>query len=627
MIAVLRSRSRQGQRVWRSVRAWAGAAMARWAAVAAPARSDDALPVTTSHAQAARGWLARHGLLRYETLIGLLAAALSIGFSVWYAEQGLTLAYGDAISHMSIAYRVFASRNPGLAQLGTVWPPLNHIFMLPFVWNQTLYRSGLGGTIPSMIAYVVAAVYMYRTGALVFGSWRSGMVAALTLMLNPSVLYMQATPMSEMDLICFAVVAVYYASRWSATLEAPDLTKCAAAVAAGTLIRYDGWALAVALLVIIVAIAWIKRGRVFAEACALLYSTLAFAGCVAWLIYEQVIFGNMFDFLTGPYSAKAQEVNIKAQGGLLTSHNPLLSLHVYAQVMIEAAGLPLVLVAALGLAWWAWRTRRMISTWPVFAVLVPFGFNWLSLVLGITTITTPEVPTSADTPYFNVRYGMMMLPAIALFVAALTTLTLPIVPTTLANLKRLFKPAVLMTALLTLVLGFACVTFLFGTPLALQDPIDSAKTPQYRDVISAAQWLDTRYHGGVILASTGAFDPMIFDTGLPTRDFISDGDGSYFHAAVDYPQEYVEWIVMNQRSNNYEAVWAALHVRTDWQQYYVLRATYGTIVIYQRIDTPAAASASHSPPQPAAQLAFQPQLAPIAPTSADCVPAQRRAIS
>jgi len=35
----------------------------------------------------------------------------------------LTLAYGDAISHMMIARRVVAGRTPGLAQLGTTWLP------------------------------------------------------------------------------------------------------------------------------------------------------------------------------------------------------------------------------------------------------------------------------------------------------------------------------------------------------------------------------------------------------------------------------------------------------------------------------------------------------------------------
>ncbi|HEV8193680.1 MAG TPA: hypothetical protein VGP82_19680, partial [Ktedonobacterales bacterium] len=141
-----------------------------------------------------------------EAWVALLASVASVAGYAYYVQQGLTLAYADAISHMMIAHRVFSSATPGLAQLGTVWLPLNHILMLPLVWNDALFRDGFAGAFPSMLAYVVSAVYMYRLGALVFSSRVAGWAAALTLMLNPSVLYMQSTPMSELDLICFAVV-------------------------------------------------------------------------------------------------------------------------------------------------------------------------------------------------------------------------------------------------------------------------------------------------------------------------------------------------------------------------------------------------------------------------------------
>src|SRR5262245_41393540 len=166
-----------------------------------------------------------------EAWVALLASAISVASYSYYVQQGLTLAYGDSISHMMIARRVFASNSPGLAQLGTVWLPLNHMLMLPFVWNDALYSDGFAGAFPSMIAYVVSAVYMYRLAELVFSSRWAGWTAALTLMLNPSVLYMQSTPMSELDLICFAVVAIYYAVRWVRTFDAGDLVKCALATA------------------------------------------------------------------------------------------------------------------------------------------------------------------------------------------------------------------------------------------------------------------------------------------------------------------------------------------------------------------------------------------------------------
>src|SRR5258706_10755560 len=53
-----------------------------------------------------------------EWVIALLASALSIAAYAYYLSQGLTLAYGDAITHMMIAPRVVAGRPPGLAQPG-----------------------------------------------------------------------------------------------------------------------------------------------------------------------------------------------------------------------------------------------------------------------------------------------------------------------------------------------------------------------------------------------------------------------------------------------------------------------------------------------------------------------------
>jgi hypothetical protein len=101
----------------------------------------------------ARRWTA-------EASVALLASVASVVSYAYYSQQGLTLAYSDSISHMMIARRVFASSTPGLAQLGTVWLPLNHILMLPFAWNDTLFRDGFAGTFPSMVAYVVSATYM-----------------------------------------------------------------------------------------------------------------------------------------------------------------------------------------------------------------------------------------------------------------------------------------------------------------------------------------------------------------------------------------------------------------------------------------------------------------------------------
>jgi hypothetical protein len=511
-----------------------------------------------------------------EAWVALLASLASVTSYSYNVQQGLTLAYGDSISHLMIARRVFASNSPGLAQLGTVWLPLNHMLMLPLVWNDTLFRDGFAGTFPSMVAYVVSAVYLYRLATLVFSSPAAGWVAALALMLNPSVLYMQSTPMSELDLICFAIIAVYYVVRWARTFNADDLVKCALATAAGTLVRYDGWALAVTLLVVVGAVAWRLRGRLIAESHGLLFGALGLAGCVAWFIYQIVIFKNPFDFLYGPYSSRAQQQTTEATMSVPTHYDALLSLNVYMHAALDAVTWPIAVGALLGLLWWGYQTRLRVPTWPVYVVLVPFAFNWLSLFLGMTSIETPEVPLNGVATYFNVRYGMMMIPAAALFVAALTTMRVEWMPRLL--------PRVVVPLVFGLVILASSPLVAGATPYALQDPL-YGETAAGRVLSSQeGRWLASNYQGGAILVSGGPFSVLMYDSHLPDSAFVTDGDGASFRAALAQPETAAAWIIMSPNGGNYDPVWVALHNRSDWRKHYLLRQVFGSTEIYQRSD-------------------------------------------
>ena len=66
------------------------------------------------------------------------------------------------MAHINIARRVFDSRTPGLLQLGTVWLPLPHLLMMPLVASKWMWQSGVGGSLPSMAAYVFGVVGIFR---------------------------------------------------------------------------------------------------------------------------------------------------------------------------------------------------------------------------------------------------------------------------------------------------------------------------------------------------------------------------------------------------------------------------------------------------------------------------------
>src|SRR5882724_241265 len=91
-----------------------------------------------------------------------LAATVSVAAFLYCYHHNLILLYGDAEGHINIARRVFDSRSPGPLQLGTVWLPLPHLLMLPFLLSNWAWRTAVGGSIPSMIAYVFSVCGIFR---------------------------------------------------------------------------------------------------------------------------------------------------------------------------------------------------------------------------------------------------------------------------------------------------------------------------------------------------------------------------------------------------------------------------------------------------------------------------------
>src|SRR5436853_3191851 len=93
---------------------------------------------------------------------GQLAAMVSIAAFFYYLRHDDLLLYGDAVAHINIARRVIDSRTPGLLQLGTVWLPLPHLLMLPFLITKWMWQTGIGGSVPSMVAYVFSVNGIFR---------------------------------------------------------------------------------------------------------------------------------------------------------------------------------------------------------------------------------------------------------------------------------------------------------------------------------------------------------------------------------------------------------------------------------------------------------------------------------
>src|SRR5258708_11693477 len=141
--------------------------------------------------------VANHNATRRDYLyLTLLTAAISIAALLFYFRHGAILLYGDATAHINIARRVFDSRTPGFFQLGTVWLPLPHVLDIPFIINDWMWRTGLGASIPSMAAYVAAALGIFRL-LKTLASRGAAWVGALVYPLNPNLPYIPPTAIPE----------------------------------------------------------------------------------------------------------------------------------------------------------------------------------------------------------------------------------------------------------------------------------------------------------------------------------------------------------------------------------------------------------------------------------------------
>src|SRR5271168_3101638 len=108
--------------------------------------------------------------MRANISVALLLTAISCAAASYVYLHGYTLYYGDAEAHLNIARRVIDSRTPGPEQLGTVWLPLPHLLMLPFVWNDRLWKTGLAGIFPSAASFVVAGLALFAAARRAFHS-------------------------------------------------------------------------------------------------------------------------------------------------------------------------------------------------------------------------------------------------------------------------------------------------------------------------------------------------------------------------------------------------------------------------------------------------------------------------
>src|SRR6185369_10382040 len=261
-----------------------------------------------------------------------LAAAAGGALAAWrYHQLGLTLTHYDARGHLIVARRIIDSITPGWQQIGAVWLPLPHLLDALPVQIDFFYRTGASGVAISIASMAVASWAIARLIERATGSITGGLVASALLMLNPDVLYLQSTPMTEPLLFGTTFLAVALVAEWAVSIpnsqfatsnqlptpdsqntqvknfKRPSLAAGWACIAA-VLTRYEAFPI-IAAAIVLAFVVLLRRGFSFAE---------------AWRAVRGLAMWPAFALLAFSVNSKVSVGAFFVSGGFYVAENPAL---------------------------------------------------------------------------------------------------------------------------------------------------------------------------------------------------------------------------------------------------------------------------------------------------------------
>ena len=467
---------------------------------------------------------------------------------VFYFRSGAILLYGDAVAHINIARHVFDSRTPGILELGTVWLPLTHLLDIPFVVNDWMWRTGLGGSIPSMIAYVAGVLGMFRL-VRGFMSRPAAWIAALIYALNPNLIYMQATAMTETLYLALFIWAVVHFSEFVRTARtdsqraAKSLQFSGIVVAAAMLVRYDGWFLAACLAIAFFVSVW-RMGLHDRAIRKSLVSFVLLTGLTGglWLAYNHGAYGRILEFATGPYSARA--IAEQSKTATFPTYPGENSLRVATLYFLKASRINLgegpldawlVGIAFMALLAAIYFSRRHL----------PFALLWIPVIFYMGVVAYGSVPIYFPEwwpyTYYNVRYGLQLLPAVAVFVALAY------------ELLRKFVPTRLIAVVIVILVGANYASVWQKKPICIREAEANGAARLAFDS-KLADELKKLSASATVMMYCGSHSGALQQAGIPFRRVLWEGNHPAWEAGLSSPARAADYVVAIDRDGVANAI-------------------------------------------------------------------------
>jgi hypothetical protein len=524
---------------------------------------------------------------RFPQLLSALGMLIGTAAALIYHQRGLTLSHYDAKAHLVVARRVLDSLTPEYSQIGAVWLPLPHLLNLFPVQVDWFYRTGASGVAISVLSFSLACYAIAHLVQRVTGSRLAAAIAVAMFALNPDVLYLQSTPMTEPLLFGLVLLSISLVYDWVEAVGASNKAKALfhrhpAAVVQGSdfpvmtqgsdfpvaqgfspvsidrasakagwclvlacLTRYEAWLVTAAVLVLAVVALW-RRGlaphaALKATANLAIYPVLAI---VAFFVHSWFTTGAWF--VTGGFFVPD---NV-ATGNIWKAFMAV----VYGMRLL--IGTPFTLLAVAGvlavLARAIWREEHAAS---------------LVVLALVALIALPAYAFFSGHP-FRMRY--LVAPSVGAAVFAGMAIGL---------LKSRWRQAAAAATILWLVATVKPIDA--QAPMVLEAQWDVPFSLGRRNVTAC---LVRDYRGERILASMGSlahYMQELSHAGINIRDFVHEGTLPYWQEAVEAPEGRVGWILIEERAEGGDTLAARARASSSFTSGFVRVCADGGVALYK----------------------------------------------
>ena len=173
-----------------------------------------------------------------KVVLASSVALISLAAATYCHLHSILNLHYDGVAHLNIARRILDHPVPHFSHLGTVWLPLHHLLLLPWVQNDFLWSRGLAGTFVSMPAFWLTCYFLFKLSVHLHGESMAGFFSVIAFASNSNILYLQSTPLGEMLYVALFLMSLSWLLKAAESSET-SVFLVAIAIALVLLICYD----------------------------------------------------------------------------------------------------------------------------------------------------------------------------------------------------------------------------------------------------------------------------------------------------------------------------------------------------------------------------------------------------